>query len=228
MITAFSGFKQSGKDSSVNFLVEKYGFKRVSFADPLKDAVAKSFYIPRAWLDDTSYKEKPLLQYPTPAADEFTKMISQFMTREFRTADGYLPEAADMRVKDGVLQTFIDGWENLYHTPRSLAILMGSSMRAGDTAFWVKKAIDQIEEYKKQGIKNFAISDLRYQSEAKQLKEAFDKDLTTIRINRFDSSPSADPSELDLVGYQHDFTVTNKGTKEELFSKIDEILNTLV
>jgi hypothetical protein len=228
MIVAFSGFKQSGKDSSVNYLNEKYGFGRVSFAGPLKDTVALEFNLPRETLDDPNYKECPLLNYPVPAADKFTQMIAEFMVREFRTADEFLPETADIRVKDGVLQTFINGWENLYHTPRSLAILMGSSMRAGDSSFWVKKAIEQIKESNNNGVKNFAISDLRYKSEIKQLREAFGKELVTIRINRFDSSPSTDPSELDLVDYPHDFVVDNKGTREELFSKIDEILNTLV
>lgn len=227
MVTAFSGFKQSGKDSSVNYLVDKYNFRRISFADPLKDTVAKSFYIPREWLDDPKHKEKPLTEYPAPAADEFTKMVSHFMTREFRTADGFLPEPADIRTDNGILQTFINNWENLYHTPRSLAILMGSSMRSGDTNFWVKKAVDKIKELKCEGNDNFAISDMRYKSEMKQLKDTFGKELVTIRINRFDTSPSQDPSELDLVNHPHDFTVNNRGTKEELFTKIDEILKTL-
>lgn len=227
MVVAFSGFKQSGKDSSVNYLVDKYNFRRISFADPLKDTVTKSFYIPREWLDDPKHKEKPLTEYPAPAADEFTKMVNQFMVREFRTTGGFPPAAADIRVRNGYLQTFTNEWENLYHTPRSLAILVGSSMRAGDSAFWVKKAIDKIEELKCEGISNFAISDLRYKSEAKQLREVFGNELVTIRINRFDSSPSTDPSELDLVDYNHDFSVENKGTKEELFAKVDEIINTL-
>lgn len=225
-VIAFSGFKQSGKDSCSNYLCEKYGFKRVSFADPLKDAVSRDFGVLRGWLDDPAKKESPLLTNPAPAADGFTKMVSGFMVREFRTKGGFIADPAYTRVNDGILQTFTNEWENLYHTPRSLAILVGSSMRAGDSAFWVKKAILDIRshtEWENHG--NFVISDLRYQSEVKQLKDAFGENLVTIRINRFDTSPSTDPSELDLIDHVHDFSISNKGTIQELHGKVDELLN---
>lgn len=223
-VYAFSGWKFSGKDSCVNFLNEKYGFQRVSFADPLKSIVASSFSIPVSWLNDPERKEKPILEYPVPAADKFTKMVSEFMVREFRTSDGTRPEVGFIKECDGVLQTYINNWENLYHTPRSLAILIGSSMRAGSSSFWVRKAIENIDNLQKSGTKCVAISDLRYQSEVKQLKEAFGKNLVTVRVNRFDTSPSVDPSENDLNDYKFDFVLENKGTKEELFAKLDSIV----
>jgi hypothetical protein len=68
------------------------------------------------------------------------------------------------------------------------------------------------------------ISDLRYKSESQQLTTAFGDELTTIRINRFETSSSKDPSELDLVDCPHDFVVENKGTREELFAKVEDVL----
>jgi hypothetical protein len=226
MIIAISGLKFSGKDTIANYLVKKYNFARVSFADPLKDMVSKEFDVPRGWLDDPSKKEVPLITNPAPAADKFTETVSSFMVREFRTKGGFTADPAHTRVHDGILQTFTNEWENLYHTPRSLAILLGSSMRTGHSAFWVRKAILDIRTHIELGNpESFVISDLRYQSECKQLKDAFGDDLVTIRINRFDSSPSQDPSELDLVDYIHDFSVDNKGTIKELQGKVDELLN---
>lgn len=224
MIIGVSGFKSSGKDTVANYLVEKYNFKRISFADPLKDMVAELFDVDRRDLDNPKKKECSLVHCPVPATDGFTKMISEFMVREFRTIDEFPPDVGHVQVFDGILHTFINNWEPLYHTPRSLAILLGSSMRSGKASFWVDKAIFEA----KKSNQNVVISDLRYRSECQQLTKEFGKDFITIRLNRFDSSPSTDPSELDLVGFNHDFEVENKGTQEELFRKIEEILNVYV
>lgn len=50
MIIGFTGLKGSGKDTAGAYLVEKYGFTRISFADKLKQSAAACFGInPGAW-----------------------------------------------------------------------------------------------------------------------------------------------------------------------------------
>lgn len=222
LVMALSGFKSSGKDTVADHLINNYGFKRVSFADPLKDLVASSFKIERSWLDNPEYKEKHLPQYPAPAADGFTEMVNTFMVREFRTTKEFQADPKHIRIHNGHLQTFHNDWTTLYHTPRSLAILLGSSMRSGDANYWLNEATDKI--LKSSELK-FVISDLRYKSEIKKLREVFGKNLITIRINRFDTSNSTDPSENDLNEESFDHVVINKGTKEELFAGISTIYN---
>ena len=39
MIIGLSGYAQVGKDTVANYLVENYGYKRVAFADPLREAL---------------------------------------------------------------------------------------------------------------------------------------------------------------------------------------------
>lgn len=39
MIIGLSGYAQTGKDTIANYLVEHYGYKRVAFADPLREAL---------------------------------------------------------------------------------------------------------------------------------------------------------------------------------------------
>jgi hypothetical protein len=41
MIIGLSGYAQTGKDTIANHLVNKYGFTRVAFADPIREAVYK-------------------------------------------------------------------------------------------------------------------------------------------------------------------------------------------
>lgn len=41
MIIGLSGYAQVGKDTVANYLVEKYGFIKVSFADPIREALYK-------------------------------------------------------------------------------------------------------------------------------------------------------------------------------------------
>jgi len=39
MIIGLSGYAQSGKDTVANILVENYGYKRIAFADPIRDLI---------------------------------------------------------------------------------------------------------------------------------------------------------------------------------------------
>jgi hypothetical protein len=50
MLIAIHGFKQSGKDTLADLLVREYGFKKVAFADRLKEAIHLIFDVPREWL----------------------------------------------------------------------------------------------------------------------------------------------------------------------------------
>lgn len=41
MIIGLSGYAQTGKDTIANYLIKNYGFTRVAFADPIREAVYK-------------------------------------------------------------------------------------------------------------------------------------------------------------------------------------------
>lgn len=57
-IVLLRGFSFAGKDSVGKILVEKYGFRRVAFADSLKKIVSKEHRIPIAWLHDQEKKRE--------------------------------------------------------------------------------------------------------------------------------------------------------------------------
>jgi hypothetical protein len=216
-VLAISAFKRSGKDTMAQHLIDIYGAKRVSFADPLKDMVAQEFGIPRSWTDDPAFKEAPLPEMPVIPQDGFSRHLSLFMAREFRTAEGKIPE-----VQPG------QSWEDiiihngqLFFTPRALCILKGSVNRTVRSDYWVARAIRDIKDLESKGIRLITIADLRYKSEAEQLKQAFGKDVTFIRIERFDESKSSDPSEVDLNDFRFDLYIPNRGTMKEFVDNID-------
>ncbi len=55
----FVGKKSSGKDTSGDYLVEKYGFEKQSFAYPLKKCCKEMFALTDAQLNDPILKETP-------------------------------------------------------------------------------------------------------------------------------------------------------------------------
>jgi hypothetical protein len=108
-----------------------------------------------------------------------------------------------------------------YWTPRALIILEGSVKRSVNSNYWAQKVIKDMVG---QGDK-LVISDLRYKSEAEQLKATFGDDLTLIRVNRFRNVDSNDPSERDLDDYDFDVTIDNyEGDIKVLYKDLDELM----
>lgn len=216
-VVAVSGWAGSGKDTLANLLIAEYGFKRIGFADPLKDNVARDFNFDRASLDDQAQKNLPLLDMPVSLRDGFTKNLGSFMLREFRTKDGKTCTTGGMAIADGVEDFYGGDGEGgvfkLYWTRRALCILEGSTKRTADADYWVKRAMQNAKE---NGIELVVISDLRYRNELAGIKMSLDSSdtLVTVRVNRFDAHPtnSTDPSERDLDDAEFDFTLKNTST----------------
>lgn len=228
MIVCISGWKKNGKDMLAEYLINNYSATRVSFADPLKDMVAEEYGVDRASLDDQDRKECPLLDMPVNPQDSYSRMISEFLFKEFRLKSGLQPTT--FTYNNGHFQGVINSafsedpnhtiTETAYWTPRALAILKGSTNRSVRSNYWVQKAIEKIRNTQEMVV----ISDLRYKSEMNQIKEAFGDDAVFIRVQRFETSPSTDPSERDLDDANFDYYIDNTGTKEESCGQLERAL----
>lgn len=218
MIVAISGWKGSGKDLIANYLVKHYGAVRIAFADPLKDGVASQYSIPRDSLDRIDQKESPIVSLPVKPQDKFSRMIAEFMFKEFRSINGEVPSdfGYDEAGFFGVCgrDTF-----PLYWTPRALAILEGSTKRSADANHWVKQAVSQV---KPDGL--YVISDLRYTNEINALHTAAPNQVLVVRVDRFDVSPSSDPSERDLDAFPFPYVLNNRSTTGSLFDQVDSLM----
>lgn len=232
MIVCLSGWKFAGKDECCRYLIEKHNAIRVALADPLKNSVAREFDIDRTSLDDPKRKELPILSMPVAPKDKFTGMIAEFMIKEFRGVHGDKPDTFTW-ADDG---TFLGLWDGgtesagladvVFWTPRALAILDGSTKRAVNPNWWTDRAFNKIKEYLEND-KLVAVTDLRYKSEIAQFKKEFGDQAVFIRIKRHEESPSNDPSERDLDGYEFDYYLDNTGTLENTYEQVEEILRSL-
>lgn len=193
LVLALSGWRGSGKDTSADYLVNEYGFKKMSFAARLKDMVSKLYNVPREDLDSPTRKEMPLVNLPVIPTDRFTQTIHDMLREELKSG---------------------------YWTPRALCILEGSIKRSVHANYWIRAVAEEIIN---SSSGNYVISDMRYQSEADTLKILIPQ-IITVRINRFESIATNDPSERDLDLYKFDYTLDNQGVKELLYDALDAII----
>ena len=104
----------------------------------------------------------------------------------------------------------------------------GSIKRSADPSYWVSRAVNKAD---KDG--TYLIADLRYKNEANTLiklrEEGKIEKLVLIRLNRWEKSPSDDPSERDLDDYElFDAHIHNKDSEKvlkiEVFQQLEGVL----
>ena len=77
MLIGLVGLISSGKDTVANKLVTKHGYKRESFAHPLKDAVSKIFNWDREMLEGNTEESRKWREQPDPFwSKKFNKDIT--------------------------------------------------------------------------------------------------------------------------------------------------------
>lgn len=226
-IFAISGWAKSGKDTMAEVLINEFSAQRISFAGPLKENVVEDFSeVSKEDTINQNLKERPIKAMPVDPRDAFSRTVCEFMVREFRTASGQRPTSYMYVSYDDGHKMFygsVDGknHEKVYWTPRALMILEGSTKRSADPDYWVKKAVEKAGS---DGL--FVISDLRYKSELSGLKMALGPDdkLVTVRVNRFDTTESTDPSERDLDDAEFDYIIENRSSLDLYLNLISEIV----
>lgn len=180
-VIAITGAKNNGKTTAAEYLVRAYGFERISFATPLKDA-AMGFGFPEKYVHgDSSLKET----FYEPLGVTF---------REFATSLGSALRALqcgkEMSITTGIM----------YQKLLEIA--------AGD------------EEA------DVVIDDLRYPEEAEMLKKHFNAIIVRIErvgveLNEF----SAHSSENAYKLFDVDYDLMINGTKEDLYSAIEDCMH---
>lgn len=104
-----------------------------------------------------------------------------------------------------------------FWTPRALCILEGSIKRSVYSNYWVASVLSEVQANPD---KKYVITDMRYRTEADTIKILM-PNTKMIRINRFSSIETEDPSERDLDNYPFDLVLNNAGGIGDLQHQVD-------
>lgn len=195
-LIGLAGFAQSGKDTVGNYLVEKHGFKRLAFADAVRDAV---------------YAMNPLV---VVEVDVFPRGFWEVVFKQF------------LRTKTTIkrVQTIVDeiGWDRAkteYTEIRELLQKMGTEV--GRTLFGENVWSDIIRKKIEEDIyQNFVVTDLRFPNELLMIEELGGN---SVKIKRHGvSSVNGHISDKELENVE--YVIHNNGTLGELYVNVDNFL----
>ena len=209
MIVGIAGFIGSGKDTIADYLITFKGFKRMSYAGPLKDAVAAIFnwdrellegttHYSREWRDtvDAWWAERLNIPHLTPRF-----VLQQWGTEVGRRAfhdDIWIASVENKlrTVKDNIVISDCRFPNEL----KSIKNAGGITIRVtrGNNPEWYDAALALSKGYYSAG----------YPAARKILEEH-----------------NVHASEYSSVGLDYDYYVDNSGTVDELHRKIDSIIN---
>lgn len=209
MIVGITGRIGSGKDTIAEYLIANYGYQRMSYASTLKDAVASIFH----W-------DREMLEGSTKESREQREKVDEWWAKRLD-----IPHLTPR----WVLQYFgTDVCRKAFHDDIWIASLENKLAKMGD---------------------NVVISDCRFPNELNSLKRL---GATTIRVERgekpnwyldalivsmgeqhpmynvamtFLKEKGIHASEYSSVGLEYDYTVKNDGTLEDLYNRVDSIVN---
>lgn len=201
VVLGVNGFAGAGKDTFADILVEKYGFVKMAFADPMREiamAIDPIVHLGVVWADS--------------GGDEFlgerTELADGFGLRTVRYSDA-LEEVGynEAKFKYPEIRNFL----------QRLGTEAGRNILGED--FWADLAMKRSSGYGR-----VVLADCRFQNEAHAIRRRAGH---VIRIERPGVEAANDhPSEHDLDGFPFSEVVHNNGTIEDLEWCVDKIIET--
>ena len=183
-LIAFSGAARAGKDTLADILVKYHGYKKIAFADPLKEVISKAFNIPLEELY-SAVKDNPY-KAPVKLSEDHIKLLED----ELSLSLGYEKH----RDKEFI-------------SHRDVMQYVGTEIcRGEDPNIWLKMFEKAVSKYS-----NVVCSDMRLPNERSLIK---DLGGTTILIKRPGFEPKNHASEADFgEDSDYDVVITNDGKK---------------
>lgn len=209
MIVGISGFIGSGKDTVADYLIRFKGFQRMSYAGPLKDAVAAIFNWDRELLEgNTKHSREWRDQIDPWWADrlDIPHLTPRWVLQHWGTEVGRRAFHDDIwiaSIENKLRETKNDIVISDCRFPNELKSIKragGVTIRVsrGPNPDWYNAAVEFSKGYYSPGYK-----------EAINVLESF----------------NVHASEYSSVGLDYDYYVDNNGTIDQLHSRIDSIIN---
>lgn len=203
MIIAFVGFKQVGKTTASQYLIDKYSFVRHNFKDALIAEIKEKF-------------------------PDLLRQIAKESPRErllFKTGDVELTNGSIIPID----ATHLTVDELFTHKPPLMRALMqnyGTEVRRGDDDYyWTNRWRLKGAEYYREG-KSVVVDDVRFLNEAEAVKV---QQGIIIRLTRPDlPTGGAHRSETEQLQIEADYTIEcEAGDFEKLYKELDEIVKSV-
>lgn len=119
ILVGLIGYKQSGKDTCADYLVDHYGFKKYAFAEPVKQVCKIMFQLDPTQMEDEGKERMDLRWNMTPR--QMMQTVGTDMVRN-HLGDDFWVRTMDMRVKK--------------QQPEKMVV---SDVRFKNEAEWIKK-----------------------------------------------------------------------------------------
>lgn len=186
------GRARVGKDTAGAWFVDQRGYRRVAFADPLKEAALR--------LD--------------PIVDHMDDEVWDIVYGEW--------ELVHTDTKPVHLSTVVAdlGWEeakDAHPEVRRVLQELGAAIRALDEDFWLRQALKKTQEANDAGVP-VVITDVRYRNEAESLTRA---GFHLLHIDRPGVPLMDHASERTLGPEDARYLVRNDGTVDDLYAQLD-------
>jgi len=204
MIVGVAGFIGSGKDTIADYLITFKGFKRMSYAGPLKDAVAAIFNWDRELLEGTTHYSREWRDtVDTWWAERLNipNLTPRFVLQQWGTEVGRRAFHDDIWIAsiENKLRTIKD---NIVISDCRFPNELRSIKRAGGITIRVSRGPNP----------NWYDTAIEYNRGNKQLHTLLQEQ-------------NVHASEYSSVGLDYDYYVDNSATVDQLHRKIDSIIN---
>ena len=197
MIIGLSGYARSGKDEAASVLVEEFGFRRVAFADKLREVL---------------YQLNPFVRL-TP----FTVIIGQENPPKRLSEPVNLP----VRVQDVINHFGWDGYKETEYAGEIRSLLQKLGTEAGRLTLWDSIWVDAAFAGTKES-ENIVVTDCRFPNEAQAI---VDRGGEIWRISRTGVGPAnSHASETSLDEWPWERIILNDGSLEDFHRKIRKIM----
>ncbi len=210
MIIGISGFISCGKSTVANRLIEKYNFKKESFATNLKDSVAMIFDWPRN-----------LLEGDTLESRTWRETVDPWWANKLNISD-FSPRRAMQLVGTNVLRNHFnsDIWFLTFENRLRKSTDQNSVI--SDVRFL--NEVKFIQEQNGILIKVIRGPEPDWMNMAKDALNGNEDSLHTMKTKY----SYVHESEWEWVESKYDFTILNNGTIEDLEIQVDEIANKIL
>jgi len=209
MIIGIAGFIGSGKDTIADYLITFKGFRRVSYAEPLKDAIASIFAWDRDLLEGTSKYSREWRDTVDPWWAErlgIKHLTPRWVLQQWGTEVGRRAFHDDIWIAsiENKLRTISD---NIVISDCRFPNELKSIKRMGGITIRVSRGANP-DWYDSAMILNEGFNHPEYRTARDTLEQ--------LNIHA---------SEYSSVGLEYDYYIENNGTIDELHRKVDLVIN---